>query len=124
MSIQFEMPNPYGTEDLQSAYAWIVLSSADFTSWSSRLVLGVNKDAAAAQAGKPFLKTYEFTGGQVLVQAVYGNEGEVITPAVTYPTLQEKLQDPEYAAAFATIRAKEYEWAKLHPDLAEGIDVA
>lgn len=107
MSLQIpSYPDPTSTTPIANAYAWISNLVLDFRANSGQgggsMMIGVNRSAADAAALMPAVAGVAVSLGQMLVPAT-GN-----TPAVTYPTFAELMSDPEFAAAFATIRAKLY----------------
>lgn len=104
---------------LQNAYAFI--SEVTF-SWTgqSRLTISVNPNVGA-WTGAP-VGQVQVRAGEILVPAVYDDpvspDRTIVTPAVTYPTFEELLADPEFAQAFALIGAKLQAPLLNHPRLA------
>lgn len=113
MSLQVpSYPNPYSETPLTDAYAWFSFLAIDFRTGSSRVVLDINHDAdAAAKLFRP-------------VDRVELINGQELAPGVFWTTFQELMQDPAFAAAFETIRARLYaEVVARHPAFAEAIEV-
>jgi hypothetical protein len=100
---------------LTDAYAWISGLSLDLSSGQGQFVLNFHPREAAWQS--PPVAQIGIALGQVLGP---GPEGG---PPVTSATLAELMADPEFAAAFATIGAKLYAIADLHPALAGAVEV-
>lgn len=128
MSLQLpSYPDPTNPAvPITDAYAWATSITVDFRAAASgagggSMMIGVNRSAAAAAANAPPVGGIPIAFGQTLVPA---NPSE--TPpvaAVLMPTFAEMMQDPEFAAAFATIRAKLYGWIAPHPAFAGATEV-
>jgi hypothetical protein len=109
-------PNPHDKANpLVDVYGWISGLNLDLFSGQGQFVLNINPNAAAWQ-DKP-IDQLGIALGQVLGP---GPEGG---PAETSPTLADLMADPEFAAAYATIGAKLYAIADLHPALAGSVEV-
>jgi hypothetical protein len=109
-------PNPHDPDNpLVNAYAWLAELRLDLFTGQGQIVFNIHPNAAAWQS-KP-VDQLGIALGQVLGP---GPEGG---PAATFPTLAELMADPEFAAAYATIGAKLYAIADLHPALAGATEV-
>jgi hypothetical protein len=117
-------PDPQAPDPIAKAYSWISFLALDFTAPGGRIVHSVHRSAVAAQATPPYPPVSQIAIGlgEVLVPAVLDADGQVKTPAVTFPTLAEAMQDPEFAAAWGVIRGKLYAWSRRHPLLAQATD--
>lgn len=119
MSLQLpSFTPPYSATPIQNAYAWIANLLIDFRAMSGSLMMSIDASASDAAAGYPPIQGIAITLGQTLVP-VNGN-----TPAVTFPTLQELLADPEFAQAFGVIRTKLYTQLLNHSTFAGSTEVA
>jgi len=122
MSLQIEnYPDPTSVTPISAAYAWINSLTLDFRANSGQgagsIMVGVNRSAADAAALLPAVVGVPVQLGQTLVPA----NGD--TPAVVFPTFAELLADPEFAAAFSTVRAKLYTALLAVPAFASAIQV-
>lgn len=123
MSLQVtSYPDPTSLTPIANAYAWIGTLMLDFRANGGQgggwLRVDVNRDAADAAALMPAAAAVPVQLGQTLVPA-NGN-----TPAVTFPTFAQLMADPEFAAAFATIRAKLYTELLTVPAFSGATEVA
>jgi hypothetical protein len=94
---------------LIDAYAWLAGLGLDLSTGQGQFVLNFHPNEAAWQSPP--------------VAQIGIALGQVLGPGVTSPTLAELMADPEFAAAFATIGAKLYAVADLHPALAGATEV-
>jgi hypothetical protein len=108
-------PNPHDKANpLVNVYAWIAEFHLDIFGDKGHVVFNVNPNEAAWQ-DRP-TDQIRIDLGQVLAP------GPPFSPPVAYPTKDEFMADPEYAAAYAVIGAKHYAAAaERHPLLAGAV---
>lgn len=103
-------PNPFSSLPLTDAIAWINFLSLDFSSPEpqGRIEVSINVDAASASAYKqPIAKL-----GYVL--------GYQLDATHHVPSFQQLFADPEFAAAFGTVRSKLYDMLLTLPQFDGG----
>jgi hypothetical protein len=88
-----------------SAVARISGLSLDFETGQGTLDLAIFRSAAAASAPN--------AAPAAVIRIAIGQT----FPAGKFPTIPEAMADPTFAAAWASIRGKLYQWAKAHPAL-------
>jgi hypothetical protein len=118
MALQIpSFPNPHDKANpLVDVYAWISGFNLDVFGDKGYVVFNVNPNEVAWQDRPIDQIKIEF--GQVLAP------GPPFSPPVAYPTKDEFLADPEYAAAYAVIAAKhEAAAVATHPLLAGAVEV-
>jgi hypothetical protein len=94
---------------LADAYAWLAGLALDLATGQGQFTINIHPHEAAWQSPP--------------VAQIGIALGQVLGPGVTSPTLAELMADPEFAAAYATIGAKLYAVADLHPSLAGAVEV-